>query len=272
MTSLPISRVAAFFDLDGTLLAPPSLELHFLSWLRRRRAIPRANYAAWLAQAARLTPCCLAAMRHANKMYLRGISYQELTRLCKEGQTVLPAPSFLPDALHRLTWHAHHRHSIFLITGTLEPLAGEIAQAITALLAIRGIPACVGMRATRLHESNGRWTGEVVGAPMFGRSKANAIHELANEGFLDLSRSFAYANSFTDRHMLEAVGQPYAVNPSFRLRRLARNRRWPILRWLAQKKSRLSAEAMTERCNSGLVFKPEAFRQHEQNLNLEKVI
>ena len=272
MTLLPQSPVAAFFDLDGTLLAPPSLEAHFFAWLRRRRALPAANYIAWLAEAIRIAPQGFAAIRYANKMYLRGISYEELTKPGKKGHATLPAPSFLPDALARLTWHAHHGHSIFLITGTLEPLASEIAQAITALLAVRGIPACVGLRATRLQENNGRWTGEIAGAPMFGRSKATAIRQLATEMSLDLTRSYAYADSFTDRHMLELVGHPSAVNPSFRLGRLARNRRWPILRWLAQKKSRPSAEAITQRCSSGLVFRPEAFRQHQQDSAMEKVV
>src|SRR5260370_13499398 len=37
-------RVAAFFDLDGTLLARPSLERRFFSGLRYQRAIPVENY------------------------------------------------------------------------------------------------------------------------------------------------------------------------------------------------------------------------------------
>src|SRR5258708_17456440 len=37
-------RVAAFFDLDGTLLARPSLERRFFFELRDQRAIPVGNY------------------------------------------------------------------------------------------------------------------------------------------------------------------------------------------------------------------------------------
>ena len=116
-------------------------------------------------------------MRHANKMYLRGISYEDLLSQAKNSHSAMALPSFLPGALHRLTWHAHQGHSIFLITGTLEPLAREIAQALTALLAIRGIPVMLGVRATCLAECNGRWTGEVAGVPMFGRGKAAAIDD-----------------------------------------------------------------------------------------------
>ena len=41
-------RVAAFFDLDGTLVALPSLERSFFRMLRCRAAIPAKNYFLWL--------------------------------------------------------------------------------------------------------------------------------------------------------------------------------------------------------------------------------
>jgi hypothetical protein len=49
-------RVAAFFDLDGTLVALPSLERRFFRMLRYRRAIAAKNYWRWLAEAVRLAP------------------------------------------------------------------------------------------------------------------------------------------------------------------------------------------------------------------------
>ena len=46
-----------------------------------------------------------------------------------------------------------------------------------------------------------------------------------------LDESFFYSDSFTDLPMLERVGQPRVVAPDPRLRRVARKRGWPILRW-----------------------------------------
>jgi hypothetical protein len=45
----------------------------------------------------------------------------------------------------------------------------------------------------------------------------------------DLERSYAYSDSVTDVHMLEAVGHPHAVNPDRDLRRIAAARGWPVL-------------------------------------------
>ena len=55
------------------------------------------------------------------------------------------------------------------------------------------------------------------------------MQELAAERGYDLARSFAYSDSVTDVHMLEIVGHPHAVNPDKELRRIAREREWPVL-------------------------------------------
>src|SRR6266446_1567097 len=66
-------NIAAFFDLNGTLLAPPSLERRFFRMLRYRREIPTTNYFLWLMEALRLLPRGVNAILHANKMYLQGV-------------------------------------------------------------------------------------------------------------------------------------------------------------------------------------------------------
>src|SRR2546426_5948457 len=65
--------VAAFLDLDGTLVALPSLEKRFFRMLRCRRAIPGRNYFLWLSEAIRLAPRGISAILQVNKMYLRGV-------------------------------------------------------------------------------------------------------------------------------------------------------------------------------------------------------
>jgi len=271
MIGFPSSRVAAFFDLDGTLLAKPSLETRFFDWLVRCGAIPTRNYLDWLAEAVRLAPQGLAAVRHTNKMYLRGISYRELLAHAESRRTFMETPSFLPDTLRRITWHAQTGHLIFLITGTLEPLAREVAQALATLLAIREVHAPIGFHATRLAERGGRWTGYVAGPAMFGPAKATVIRNIADEMCLDLSRSYAYADSFTDLDMLEAVGNPVAVNPYFDLRRLARHRAWPILCCEPASKSISFVERYASSRSSGPLFRTEAFRHEEQRATQEQM-
>jgi len=223
-------RIAAFFDLDGTLMAPPSLERRFFSDLRRRRAIPMRNYFLWLARTARLAARGIEAMRHANKMYLRGVR-KDGSEFCQSGQLEMAVPRFFPEAVDTVAWHAEQGHEIVLVSGTVAPLAQEMALALIVRLAVRGIPTSVGVCATRLEENLGRWTGRIVGDAMFGKTKAQAVRQMATcEGF-ELAQCYAYGDSIVDRWMLEAVGNAAVVNPSWRMEKFARRRGWAVLTW-----------------------------------------
>ncbi len=169
-------RIAAFFDLDGTLIARPSLEWRFFAALRQRRAIPIGNYFLWLARAVWLAPQGIRMMRHANKMYLRGASVCDSEQGHQRiGQPGLAAPHLLPEAVEQVAWHAQQGHGTVLVSGTLAPLAQEVALALVVRLAVRGIAASVAVCATRLEESGGRWTGRIAGDAMFGEAKGRAV-------------------------------------------------------------------------------------------------
>ena len=238
-----VGRIAAFFDLDGTLIARPSLERRFFAELRQRRAIRIGSYFLWLARAVQLAPRGMRMMRYANKMYLRGLRPRQVGSERERGQRGLAVPRFLPEGVDQVAWHARQGHAIVLVSGTLAPLAQEIALALVARLAVRGIAACVAVCATRLEERDGQWTGRIVGDAMFDEAKARAVREIAREKGLDLAQCYAYGDSADDRRMLETVGRPVAVNPSRRLETLARRSSWTVLTWAKGKKSKQTSSS-----------------------------
>lgn len=217
-------KIAAFFDLDGTLVAGPSLERQFFRMLRYRGAIPMKNYFLWLREAVRLSPRGVRAMGYANKMYLRGITPGTVNRQAG-------GISFLAAAVDRMAWHAKQGHKIVLVSGTLEILAREAAMQLEAKLGARGLAAKIHVCATRLEEREGKWTGQVMGTAMYGEAKAEAVRRLAEKGMLDLTISYTYGDSAMDRWMLAAVGRPMAANPSKELLRIAQWRNWKTVLW-----------------------------------------
>lgn len=252
--------IAAFFDLDGTLIPGPSLERRFFRVLRYRREIPAKNYLAWLKEAVRLMPRGMNTVVYANKMYLQGVkgldesdgenrsdSSGHTSGHQAEGQASahsslvpprrarrnprLPVPHFFAEGVERVAWHAGQGHAIVLVSGTLEPLASAAALALVLRLAVGGVTASIGVCATRLEEADGIWTGRVVGEAMFGEAKARAVKKIAKELQLDLSRCYAYGDGANDRWLLAAVGKPAAVNPSRKLARIAQEQGWPVLHW-----------------------------------------
>ena len=225
-------NVAAFFDIDGTLVPPPSLEKRFLCYLHWSGAIGWKHFARCAAPLLRKSLHVMFAGEWAGlecataqcKAYLTGVSTAAMDAWLDwlARHSVEP----IPEALRRMDWHARKGHWIFLLSGTLRPLASAVA---------RLIPMPVEVCATQLENEGGRYTGRICGEAVCGPAKARAMERLAAEFLLDLDRSYAYCDSFADRWMLARVGHPAVVqsaeNSSWRLAWLARRRRWPVLRW-----------------------------------------
>lgn len=218
-------RIAAFFDLDGTLLPPPSLERRFLRHLLSTSELDLMQAVHALAKFfARIASAPLAALE-GNKAYLAGVR-------CATAEEWAPrldaqAWPFFRQGVHRLEWHEAQGHRIFLISGTLEPLA---------LAAARALPVPAEVHATRLDSAGHHWTGRICGEHLSGKAKARLIMRLAEQEGLDLDSCFAYGDRIADGAMLECVGQPVAVNPSPRLEQMARQRGWRVVEWRAMVK------------------------------------
>jgi HAD superfamily hydrolase (TIGR01490 family) len=159
----------------------------------------------------------------------------------------MAVPRFFPAGVDQVAWHAKQGHAIILVSGTLEPLAREMALALMVRLAVRGVEASLVVCATRLEENDGRWTGRIIGDAMFGEAKACALRRIAAEGDFDLSQCYAYGDCVNDRWMLEAVGRPAVVNPSRGMEALAQRRGWTTLMWAEKRNSTPRARTMQGR-------------------------
>ena len=221
-----MSRAAAFFDVDGTLVEKPSLERRFFRALWYERKIPARNAFVWLKEAVRQAPNGPTHVLQGNKAYLRAIRSSGL----QVNRAASGAPLF-SAAVECVAQHVLNGERIVLITGTLEFLAQEIADRLRRELAKRGCEAEIFDCATRVEEKNGRWTGRVLGRPMFGEAKAIAAWWFAEKWNLDLKNCSAYGDSENDRWLLASVGKPVAVNPARGLRRIAERQRWQIANW-----------------------------------------
>ena len=227
---------AAFFDIDGTLLAKPSLERRFFWELRRRGKIPARNYLHWLTETLRLglrDPQNIRSAILANKQHLRGVRANIVSGEARNAASLAEnrLPEFFPAAIQRVWWHALRGDTIVLVSGTLAPLAALVQSALQRELLWRGVEGKIFSIATRLEIVDGRWTGAVADKAVFGEEKALAVEYFARAQNISLARSSAYGDSSLDCFMLGRVGHAFAVNPTRRLRRTARSRGWHILHW-----------------------------------------
>jgi len=114
--------------------------------------------------------------------------------------------------------HLDAGQRVFLVTATPVELARIIAQRL-------GLTGALG---TVSEVVDGHYTGRLVGEPLHGPSKAEAVKALAELEGLDLSRCTAYSDSVNDIPMLSAVGTGVAINPDTGLRAAAREHGWDV--------------------------------------------
>jgi HAD superfamily hydrolase (TIGR01490 family) len=206
----PPEQIAAFFDLDGTLLPCPSLEWRFIAWLAARDAIDSGHLAGWLGHFACNIWRDPYAATFENKRYLSGLRGSLADDW--EGSLGPDSLRFFAFGIERIAWHQAQGHRVFLVSGTLGPLARAAASRLPG-----PIEAC----ASELETRDGRWTGRLAGEHLRGEAKGRATRRLAALHALDLGECYAYGNSLADLPMLESVGHLVAVNPEVGLERIA---------------------------------------------------
>ncbi|MBA5867966.1 MAG: HAD-IB family hydrolase [Nitrospira sp. CR1.3] len=215
------AQVAAFFDLDNTLLPGQASEVRFFRSLWRRKVVgwPEVRSSAWWL-IRHMPPLSLQPLRE-RKLYLAGKPAQVIEPLGEEFCREELCPVVAADGMTRMEEHRRAGHMIILITGSLDFLVQPIAGALS-------VDRCI---AATLEQTEGVYTGRLVSPLPYGAGKRRLIQQLAGELDLDLESCFAYGDSPGDLEVLEAVGHPVVVNPIRGMGGIAVQKGWPIARW-----------------------------------------
>ena len=216
-------EVAAIFDVDGTLVG--SNVVSYYAWLKMRE-MPRAARPLWAAAFLAKIPYYWAldkvSRAHFNRAFYKNYAGWKPARAKHLGQESFPGftlSRIYPDALECLREHKRMGHRVVLLSGALDFLLDPLKDLADDVL------------CASLAEENGAYTGELSGAPVAGEARARMLASFARRRGVDLHSSYAYADSISDLPMLEAVGNPVAVNPDRRLAAAARDRGWQLRRW-----------------------------------------
>jgi HAD superfamily hydrolase (TIGR01490 family) len=217
-------RAAAFFDLDRTLIKRSSV-LALAGSFRRRGLISRLDLvksAFWQvlfvlrgASAERVRAAAEDGMR-----ILNGFSVAEMQHLVGDAMETVLRPLVYEEPLRLLERHRARGEPVYIVSATLQEIVQHIADDL-------GFDGAIGSTCEIV---DGVYTGRTLRAA-HGEGKADALRELAAAEGFDLERSTAYSDSYSDVPFLEAVGHPVAANPDRKLRRIAAERGWPVVRF-----------------------------------------
>jgi fatty acyl-CoA reductase len=216
--------VAAFFDMDGTLLSSNVIETYL--WVRLRE-LDGGERLAELGRIASKVPNLVQAERRQRSEFLRAI-YREyegarladLDAVADEHLTDHILSRLSPDAVRRIREHRAAGHHTVLITGAIRPLTRALRPLFDHIEA-----------ADLAVDSRGVCTGFLAASPLVGESRAAWMRSYAAEQGIDMKASYAYADSHSDLPLLEAVGNPVAVRPDVPLYRQARRSHWDVVDW-----------------------------------------
>ena len=124
--------------------------------------------------------------------------------------------AFFPEMLEQIDRHRTAGDHIVIISAAIDVVVSPVAEYLAA-------DECF---ATALETREGVFSGVVTGSIPFGQTKARLVQEYALRHGIDLDQCHAYGDHWEDRHMLEIVGFPVAVNPERKLLRHARKKNW----------------------------------------------
>lgn len=214
---------AAFFDIDNTVVQGASIYAFGRGMVKNGIVTRRemANFAwkqAKFVLAGTENMDDIAKIQDSALSIVKGRRVEEMQALADD-----VFDEYMADKLWEGTLALAHAHldagqRVWLVSAT--PI--EVAQVIADRL---GLTGAIG---TRSEIKDGVYTGRLLGSPVHGQAKADAVQALADVEGLDLTRCSAYSDSANDIPMLSLVGNPHAINPDRKLRSYAKAHEWPV--------------------------------------------
>ena len=225
LASRPGPAVAAFFDLDKTVISKSST-LAFGRPFYQYGLISRGD--AVLSVAGHLM-YRVAGANHAQMEWTRewvtglcrGWPVDRVREIVARHLDELILPFVYAEARALIGAHRDAGRDVIIVSTSGHEVVDPIARLLGADMVI----------ASRLQVAGGCYTGQME-FYAYGEAKATRVRELAAERGYRLADCYAYSDSATDLPLLQTVGHPHAVNPDRSLRRVARQRGWPVLEFI----------------------------------------
>jgi HAD superfamily hydrolase (TIGR01490 family) len=217
-----VTRAAAFFDLDKTVIAKSSAlafgRPFFNGGLINRRVVLKTAYAQFVFSLAGADAQQMERLRAQITAMCTGWDVATVHEIVRETLHEIVDPLVYAEAADLIEEHRAAGREIVIVSSS----GAEMVEPIGEMLGADRVVA------TRMVRADGRYTGE-IDFYAYGENKAVALREVAAENGYDLADCYAYSDSVTDLPMLSEVGHPTAVNPDRALRRAAAERGWPVL-------------------------------------------
>ena len=203
------SKIAAFFDIDGTLYRDSLMIEHFKKLLKYDvldEALWHLNvkhtYQNWKKRRGNYDDYLL----ELSEIYIQSLKGLEKSKMdfITDQVVKLKGDKVYMYTRDRINQHKEQGHLVFFVSGSPEYLVSKMAERYKITDSI----------GTKYYvDENDRYTGEVK-AMWDSESKENAIKNFTEKYGIDLEKSYAYGDTNGDISMFRIVGNPIAINPT----------------------------------------------------------
>jgi HAD superfamily hydrolase (TIGR01490 family) len=209
---------AAFFDLDKTVVSKSSsLALSrpfYRAGLVTRSQLLKGAYAQLVYLMIGADEKRMERAKDGMLALTKGWDAGEVQAIIREALEDVVDPYIYQEAHDLISLHRALGRRVYIVSSSPEGVVKPLAE-------LFGVEDEIAPRAEVV---DGKFTGNLE-FYCYREKKAEAIRAI--EG-INLEGSYAYSDSITDLPMLEAVGNPVAVNPDRELRKIAQQRAWQI--------------------------------------------
>jgi HAD superfamily hydrolase (TIGR01490 family) len=208
-----------FFDVDHTITRHSSGG-RFVTLAIRRRIMPARLLfvVSWYSFTYRLGMFRLKEYGDGFSA-LRGLARAELEAVARESFETRLRQDLFEGVVSLIEEKKRTGRRVVLATSSIDIIVRPLAD----FLGIRDVVA------TRLEFDGDICTGRIAGTPLFRKEKQKRVADFIAEAGEEPARCSFFSDSIYDLPLLEEVGNPVAVNPDHRLRRVARRRGWPVM-------------------------------------------
>ena len=222
VTLLYVSKSAAFFDLDKTIISRSSLlaftkPFNEAGLISRKRMLKNFIDQYFFSNSG-ANHVQMEKMRQTLTSMVTGWDVEQTKKVIDESLHSAIDPMIYDEAAELIEKHIRDGRDVILVSTS----GREIVEPIGKMLGATDVIA------TEMEVVDGKYTGK-VSYYAYAERKAEAVRAIAEKNGYDLQKSFAYSDSSTDIPLLSIVGFPAVVNPDRGLRAHAESNNWPIL-------------------------------------------
>lgn len=213
-------KYLAFFDLDRTILSVNSATSLVKESLDRRMMTPgQYRHAIYLSILYKLEWRDTTRILHKMLSWLNGLSKAKVEQLCRDVWQSTLLDLVRSEILSEFEFHRRQNGGLILLSSATSFVCEPVVEDLK-------MDALV---CSHIKENNGVLTGVPEGKLVFGREKKHRLLDYCKAEGQNAHDAWYYGDSISDRHVLEAVGNPVCVDPDRKLKRLADKKGWKIL-------------------------------------------